>query len=199
MNSKLKSLLILAVILIIIAGSYIAYKQLSQNFEQNAAADTASAAPESTAVPAESPEAEQKTAAADFSAIDLNGNKVKLSDYYGKPIVLNFWATWCFYCTEEMPVFQKVYEEMGQEVTFLMVNMTGSNNETVEKAKAYIVEQGYTFPVLFDIEQNVAITYSVRSIPMTIFIDSDGNFAAHSSGTLDEAALRQGLELAQKQ
>jgi peroxiredoxin len=89
-----------------------------------------------------------------------------------------------------------VYEELGDEVTFLMVNLTDGTTETVETASAFIKDRGFTFPVLYDVFGEAAIAYGIRSIPMTIFIDSEGNYAAYASGALDEASLRKGINLA---
>ena len=80
--------------------------------------------------------------APDFTVYDLDGNPVSLSDYFGKPIVLNFWASWCGPCKMELPDFQETYDELGGDVQFLIVNLTDGSRETVETASAYLKEQG---------------------------------------------------------
>lgn len=136
----------------------------------------------------------EKIEAPDFSVTDMEGNTVLFSDFIGKPIVVNFWASWCSPCKSEMPVFEKLYQEMGEDVTFLMVNMTGGR-ETEENARAFIEEQGYTFPVYFDLEQDAAYTYGITGIPTTLFIDKDGYLITGAVSMLDEPLLRQGIDL----
>ena len=133
--------------------------------------------------------------APDFEIIDWNGNKVKLSDLFGKPIVLNFWASGCGPCRNEMPDFQVAYEKYGDEVQFMMVNYIGFFGETVDSAKAFINDQGYTFPVYFDTENRAAATYGINSIPQTFFIGANGELVAYGQGMLDMAALEQGISM----
>jgi len=129
----------------------------------------------------------------DFTVVDYDGNEVKLSDLFGKPIVLNFWASWCPPCKSEMPEFHKVYEEMGDEVTFVMVDLVDGSRETVEKGKAYVEEQGFLFPVYFDTEGEAGAAYGISSIPTTIFINEDGFIVNGTQGAMDEEALRLGI------
>ncbi|MBP3544577.1 MAG: TlpA family protein disulfide reductase, partial [Lachnospiraceae bacterium] len=72
----------------------------------------------------------EKVPAPDFTVIDAEGNEVKLSDMRGKPVVVNFWASWCGPCKMEMPEFEEVYKELGDEVHFMMVNLTDGWQET---------------------------------------------------------------------
>ena len=145
--------------------------------------------PENTAPPVE--------LAYDFTVYDGNGVAVKLSDYVGKPIVLNFWASWCGPCKSEMPEFQEIYKEMGQQVQFLMVNATVSG-DTVEDAKAYIQQAGYTFPVLFDTRGNALQIYGVDAFPTTYFLDKAGNPVARAVGAINKASLLKGIEMITK-
>ena len=130
--------------------------------------------------------------APDFSVIDYDGEAVKLSDYFGTPIVLNFWASWCPPCKAEMPDFDKA-SEAHSEVRFLMVNMTDGGRETVESAKEHVESQGYGFTVLFDTEYSAAYAYGVNSLPTTFFIDSDGKLKAYANGMLDAETLERGI------
>lgn len=130
----------------------------------------------------------------DFSVIDYDGEAVKLSDYFGTPIVLNFWASWCPPCKAEMPDFDKA-SEAHSEVCFLMVNMTDGGRETVESAKEHVESQGYGFTVLFDTEYSAAYAYGVNSLPTTFFIGSDGKLKAYANGMLDAETLEQGISM----
>ena len=131
--------------------------------------------------------------APDFTVYDLEGDPHRLSDYFGKPIVLNFWASWCGPCKSEMPDFEKVYQELGEQVQFFVVNLTDGSMETVDTAYGYIQEQGYTFPVFYDTDYDAASTYGISSIPTSFFIDSEGDLVAYYTGAMNEDLLRQGI------
>ena len=136
----------------------------------------------------------EKVAAPDFTMTDKDGNEVKLSNFAGKPIVLNFWASWCGPCQMEMPDFEEMYKTYGEEVQFVMVNMTDGSQETVESATQFITEKGYTFPVYYDTKMEGAYYYSVYSLPMTYFIGADGYVAGRNTGMISGENLQKGIE-----
>ncbi len=133
--------------------------------------------------------------APDFSMLDAEGNAVRLSDCFGKPIVLNFWASWCPPCRAELPAFDALYAEYGDRVQFLMVDLTDGSRETQADAAAFIREQGYRFPVYYDTKLEGMQAYQLSAIPVTILIGADGAQAASHSGAMDEETLRGYLEL----
>ena len=107
----------------------------------------------------------------DFTLKDLNGAAHSLSDYKGKSVFLNFWATWCPPCRAEMPSMQEVYEKMDKDkYVMLAVNI----REEREAVKSFISQNGYTFPILLDPDGRVASKYAVRGIPTTYLIDEKG-------------------------
>jgi len=134
------------------------------------------------------------TPAPDFTAYTAAGEAVKLSEYKGKPIVLNFWASWCGPCQSEMPDFDAKHKALGDKVQFLMVNMTGGR-ETLATAKKFIADKGYTFPVLYDTEADAATVYGVYSLPTTYFVDANGNLVAQATGAIDAETLQRGIDM----
>ena len=128
-----------------------------------------------------------------FTVLDAEGKEVKLSDFFGTPIVLNFWASWCPPCKAELPDFEEACKRYEGKVVFLMVNMTDGNRETVEIAKNFVDSMGYTFPVYFDTRYEAAYAYGIRSIPTTYFINADGSIETHATGLISAAQLEQGI------
>ncbi len=99
----------------------------------------------------------------DFTMQDYNGNIVKLSNMIDKPVVLNFWATWCPPCKAELPDFQKAYEKYGNEINFVIVDLT-DGDETVERAKSYLSQNSYTFPCYFDVKGEGSFNLNPKDI-----------------------------------
>ena len=131
--------------------------------------------------------------APDFTVLDAEGNEVSLSDFFGTPIVLNFWASWCPPCKAELPDFEAACKKYEGKVTFLMVNMTDGQRETVEVAKDFIASEGYTFPVYFDTKYEASYAYGISSIPTTYFINADGTPEAKATGMISATQLEQGI------
>ena len=129
----------------------------------------------------------------DFTVLDMEGKEVKLSDFFGTPIVLNFWASWCPPCKAELPDFEAACKKYEGKVVFLMVNMTDGQRETVDVAKSFVASQGYTFPVYFDTKYEASYNYGIRSIPTTYFINAKGRAVAHATGMISAAQLEQGI------
>lgn len=138
---------------------------------------------------------DERVFAPDFLVYDKDGNPIRLSDYHGEPMVVNFWTSWCGPCKSEMPTFQQMYLQWDDQVQFLMINLTDGTQETLSSASQFLRETGYSFPVFFDLASNAANAYQVYSIPTTIFIDAQGYIVASYTGAISEETLQQGINL----
>ncbi len=118
--------------------------------------------------------------APEFTLVNMNNQEVSLSDYLGQKVFLNFWASWCPPCREEMPDMQKMHEEYGTEIAVLAVNI-GENKSTVAN---FMMQNGLDFPVLLDNSKSTAQNYLVRAIPTTFILDEDGIIIEKTFGAL---------------
>jgi cytochrome c-type biogenesis protein len=129
----------------------------------------------------------------DFSVIDQYENVHTLSEYKGKTIFLNFWATWCPPCREEMPDIQSIYEEYGlnkDDVIILgVVSPNYGREEDVDYIKKFIDENNYTFPILFDYNGVISSSYNVSSMPTTFIINKDGYMSKYVPGAMDKDTM----------
>jgi thiol-disulfide isomerase/thioredoxin len=139
-----------------------------------------------------------KNLAPNFTMLDKDGNTVEFSSKKGKPIILNFWASWCPPCKAEMPDFEEAYKKYGDEVEFMMVNLTDGYQETLQKAKEHVSSNGYTFPIYFDTESSGAYAYNISSVPATYVIDTEGNIVAHAIGMMTAEDLETAITLVTK-
>ena len=127
--------------------------------------------------------------ALDFTLEDENGKKVSLSDFFGKPIVLNFWASWCSPCKAEMPYMEKTwreYQEQGSDLVFLLVNV----GESLQTVKSFYEKNFYTMPLVYDTKSIVFSRYLLRGIPATFFIDREGVIRGRYNELMPEAKLK---------
>ena len=123
----------------------------------------------------------------DFMVYDGDGKTHNLSDYVGKPIVVNMWATWCPPCCSELPEFDEVYKEYKGKVQFMMVNVEESYE--ADGVKDFIKDNGYSFPVFYDWDYIMEYTYGTGYIPTTLVINSDGDIIYNEVGTLSADSL----------
>ena len=215
-----KTLIIVSVLLVaLIGGASFLYAKLGDNMKpdnlliQNdngingsenvtvtpeaSANDTEASADKPSTVPEDSSETDENSPflAPDFTVYDREGNTVRLSDFRGKPVVLNFWASWCGPCKSEMPDFEEIYKEYGEDIHFVMVNLTDGDRETMDTATTFLDSSGYTFPVYYDKDTDAALTYQVYGIPVTYFINAEGHLIAQGSSALDAETIKRGIDM----
>ena len=168
------------VAVVLFVGVYFLYSYLSSNYTPDNLIENTTA------------EEKEEYASPDFTVFDSEGNEVNLSDFAGKPVVLNFWVSWCMPCQGEMPHFNKVVQE-NTDIQFMMVNVT--QGDSLAEAKNFIAESGYTFPVFFDLNGEAEAAYSVYSYPRTFFLDEKGNIVTTAVGMLSEERLQNAIAL----
>ena len=133
--------------------------------------------------------------APDFTVYNAEGEQVSLSDMAGKPVIINFWATWCPPCRSELGYFEEAYKTYGDEIEFMMVDLTDGTEETVEGVQAFAEENGYTFPVYYDLDADAAYTYGIYAIPVTIAVNGDGTVSFGRVGAIEQETLQEIVDM----
>lgn len=181
-----RSIIIWAVALILVAVAIFTTYQYNNN---PAPAPTPAPAPVQSETPSGTADAEnddddiqESIDALDFKLKDLNGKEVSLSDYKGKTIYLNFWATWCPPCQEEMPYIQQLNKE-NQDADFVI--LTIDIQEPEGTVKKFMADNKYDFPVLLDKDADVASMYGVQNIPLSLLIDKNFKIVSAYEGAME--------------
>lgn len=188
MKSEKSIVRLILILLAVLVAAGVLYTVLSDRFAPTTITPVSDAA--------ETVDPENLPDAVDFQMEDAEGNVIKLSDFIGeKPLIVNFWASWCPPCRAELPDFDKAFQEYGDQIHFLMVNLTDGAQETKATAQALIDSEGFTFPVYFDTMGQASAGYSLYSIPVTLAISADGKLLSHQVGALSEAAVNQLVEM----
>ena len=200
MKKQTKVAIIAGSILVVVGAAAVLYEKLVQGFAPQTMVVTEEAGNISPAQGSSSQENQTEATtiqAPNVTILDASGKEVQLQSLVGKPIILNFWASWCPPCKQEMPDFEAAYKKYGTDIQFMMVNMTDGGRETIATAEKYIASQGYSFPVYFDTKQEAAIEYGVSAIPTTYFINAQGHIIAYAAGAITAQHLEQGISMMQ--
>jgi len=137
------------------------------------------------------------TAVEDFQLVDLSGKMQSLSQYRGKIVLLNFWATWCKPCTTEMPAMQAIYDKL-RDKGFVVLAVNELEDDA--KVREHIKQYGHTFPVLMDRDNKVANQFGVFGLPVSVFIDQEGRVQEYiKGGLLTEQKIDETVARIQKQ
>lgn len=141
---------------------------------------------------------DKKIEALDFTLYDQYGKEHKLSDYRGKKVFLNFWATWCPPCRAEMPHIEDLYKEYEENNKDIIILGVASPNVGKEGDQQYIEdflkENNYTFPVVFDDGGMLSYQYGFSSLPSTLIIDEDGYVTKYVPGAMDKSTMKSLIE-----
>ncbi|WP_436372431.1 TlpA disulfide reductase family protein [Cytobacillus sp. BC1816] len=132
--------------------------------------------------------------APDFELTDMEGNPVKLSDFRGKAVLLNFWASWCPPCRAEMPHMEKLYNKYkDKNFDILAVNLTNTEKNSGD-AEKFVKELGLTFTIPMDVKGEAGSDYNIMAYPTSYFIDSDGVIREKVLGALNEEYMEQEIK-----
>lgn len=183
MSKKILGMLLLAILIgIAIAGV------VKNNIEKNEALETMSVGTEIDFLATKEGLAPGETAP-DFELKTLDGETVKLSDYQGKKVILNFWATWCPPCKAEMPLMENYYDKAQKEnVEILAVNLT-TEDRGIDKVEAFVKANHLSFPIPMDKEGDVGSVYQAVTIPTSYIIDAQGRVQKKHIGPMDEKTM----------
>ncbi|MCC3374799.1 TlpA disulfide reductase family protein [Cohnella sp. REN36] len=127
-----------------------------------------------------------------FKMTGMDGKIYTLGQFRGKPVILNFWASWCGPCQDEAPSLKQLHERHKGDLQILAVNLTAADNES--DARRFVKDHGFAFPVLLDEDGKISRRYRIRPIPTTFFIDGQGVIVDGVLGALPADALNRRAE-----
>ena len=204
MKNNGMSIILIGLALLLLAGSVLLYHNVSEQVPENIPISTpsplynrtesnpAAAKPVS---PSPAPTQSPYPRATDFTYTDSDGNSYQLSDLYGKPCILNFFATWCPPCRAELPAFDAAHQNYGDKINFLILDLVDSGNESVQNGLDFVAANGYGFPLFFDSLGEGYGAYGTGYVPVTVLISADGGIVDVHVGGLSEQELQTMIDL----
>ncbi len=137
---------------------------------------------------------EEPIPAPDFPIYTEAAEEYSFSDFLGKPILMNIWATWCPPCQAELPLFNEAFARYGEKINFIMLSVD-SDEDYVGTVKEFLADNGYTFDVWYDPYGYSLYSYGVNSIPVTILVAPDGTFLGGQVSMLNETVFNDYLKV----
>lgn len=191
-GSRRGALLALIALVALLVVGYVGYDVLSSC--QEAPSSVAGEAQEAAAADAPAADAvlladHDATVYTDFS------EPLRLSTIAdGRPLVINFWATWCPYCVQEMPDYLDIYRDYADRVSFAFVDVTDGQRETKDAAMTWLSDNGFAeLPAYFDSELEASTAFGAWSLPTTVVVSADGEVLTISAGAIDPTLMRGAL------
>lgn len=177
-----KTYLFIIIAVIVVAIGWLAVSRTGQNLSTSSNGNTATPSRQEA----------QLEKAPNFSLQDYSGKTVNLSDFAGKPVVINSWASWCPFCRQEIPDFVTAQKELGDKVVIIAIDRA----ESLAAAKGYTDQQGTTNKLIFLLDPSDSFYQSIGgfSMPETIFVDRDGNITERKRGPMEINEIRQKLQ-----
>ncbi len=188
LDAGLVVIIIILIVMIALALKSPAEKEAVNREAEDTLGGYSESTPQTLAV--EATEEVEPEPAPEFELQALSGETVSLSDFNGKPVLLNFWATWCPPCVQEMPLLQEISDGYAGELVVLAVN----GGDSMEQIRAFAEAYEYTLMFLADPEKALSLEYSVRGFPTTFFIDTEGFIQGTYIGMMDESIIAYYLE-----
>ena len=194
MNKKAIFVILCIVLIVLLTGAVFIYNEMYEDYTDNNSemqtVEKDNSVDENNNEDTQQPSQKNENTVPDVEFYDADGNAVKLSDFFDKPLVLNFWATWCGPCKSEMPGFDRLYDKYKDRVNFVMLNVSDSEEDVAD----FLEENGYGFPVYFDKTQIASYTYGASSIPLTFVMYKGGEIYGYQMGVIPEDALEEALK-----
>lgn len=187
MQNKRRTILTACILAVVLIASGVGYALLAKDLTQGNQTPTPASQVEQAAT--------IRLSDHDATVYTADGTAVTLSSIAsGKPLVINFWATWCPYCVKEMPDLSDIANEYANKVSFAFVDVTDGQRERLDDAAAWLDENGLSeLPVYYDTSLEAATTWGAHALPLTVVIDANGEVATSATGMIDPTLLRGAL------